>query len=764
MFGYSPALYPLKPVPYVFFVFSEQFLPFLFEQEKVFVSLANKCFHGSFKSLLCSIRSDFHSFKAFFFDKTGQYTVPCYVAPRHFRVPSSWKQSFGSLNLRYHLHFGNRLGSPISLKMTDGNLLVPPVLGEVPPNFASGSHGIPNFQDKTQAVYDKLLQDPSWPSWDGWVDCLPEIKTCMDCHCYPSECPDMCGNHISVLLAIISHYNWHEFSNANDIFPYLTALVAHDLLPPQAPLSLPPLTPLVPCPPAALTPLQVGGATAPCPTPAPSPPVDAAAPAPTPTASAADASSGGEAPPSELNERAIALQEAQHAASLKVTAGLFQTALATGDWSKLTTEQLAQAASALTHQITSEGTKRGAPSTLISSLPQAGPKMVKTETEPDVPIEPLDPEAVSLEALQDLCLDWGSFDPAYRNLLKTDPAARKAVYKLYGRTESASFDVDGSFSMEPPSAEVDRSNVPVELRPDAAMSEPTFPVPNNISFSHAESSSGEAYATLLAYHTGDVMPNLNRVYSTLESFFHQHNDVHRQARLRDELTQCQVDTLENALSRRTLIFRKLPPFIQNAGIEQSLDYLFTRIKDVTWDHIQSKVSHLVSATETMLFVTFTTDWACEAVLKYVRTSKSVTKWRTRDAAGNNHDSWVKCEPMVSTWTRLDSQFFSAMCDALGNQPGTPFHGQRLDVNQSMMQVWTPREIAGERRLLGQVSFQILPAAQRYFSVSIWVAEDLLPAFSPRFTTALLGRFRTPLMLSNLTGLPPLWATLESLLQ
>ena len=550
----------------------------------------------------------------------------------------------------------------------------------------------------------------------------------------------MCGNHISVLMAISRHHNWHEFSNADAIFPYITALVEHELLPLSCPVVLPPLAPPVPHPPAALTPLQVGGASAPCPVPAPSSPV-VPAPAPTPVAADADASPGGAAALAELSAHAIALQAAEHAASLKKTAEIFQSAMTTGDFSGLTKEKLAMAASALTHQITTEGTKRGAPSTLISSLPQAGPKVIKQEVAPDEPPE-TDPDAVSLEDLHELCLDWGGFDPAYIEQLKTDPAARKAVYSIFGRTASASFDTDGSFSMAPPPPADDRSNVPVELRPDTVMSEPTFPVGNDISFSLAQSvSSSEAYGTLLAYHVGDVMPNFNRVYSTLESFFQQHGDVHRESRLRDEFMQSQIDTLENAVDRRTLIFRKLPPLIQNSSIDQSLEYLLSKIKDVDWNHIQSRVSHLVSVTETILFVTFTTDWACEAVLKFVKTSKAVTKWRSRDAAGNSHDSWIKCEPMVSTWTRLDSQFFSAMCDALGNFPDTPFHGQRLDVNQAMMQVWTPRELQGERRLLGQVSFQILPAAQRYFSVSIWVAQDLLSDFCPRFTKALLSRFQ-----------------------
>ena len=121
--------------------------------------------------------------------------------------------------------------------------------------------------------------------------------------------PEMCGNHISVLLAVLQHANWHDCSNAQDIYPYIPALNTYPLLPPVAPTS-----PVLPRPPA----VHVGGGTGPFPTPAPAPPET------TETTEAATASTEAATASPELSAQVLAQKAAK---TLRETIILFQQAV-----------------------------------------------------------------------------------------------------------------------------------------------------------------------------------------------------------------------------------------------------------------------------------------------------------------------------------------------------------------------------------------------------------------------------------------------------
>ena len=94
----------------------------------------------------------------------------------------------------------------------------------------------------------------------------------------------------------------------------------------------------------------------------------------------------------------------------------FNHAVSTSYFSNLTDYQSCLASNALQQQQTTGGTKRGAPSSIISSLQQAGPTQIKREDPHELTsqqTEATPPDEVSLDTLSALGVDWGSFDPAY---------------------------------------------------------------------------------------------------------------------------------------------------------------------------------------------------------------------------------------------------------------------------------------------------------------------------------------------------------------
>ncbi len=107
---------------------------------------------------------------------------------------------------------------------------------------------------------------------------------------------------------------------------------------------------------------------------------------------------------------------------------------------------------------------------------------------------------------------------------------------------------------------------------------------------------------------------------------------------RIQIMEIQTQAINAQLSRRQIIMKSLPFLVDTREIDNNLNYLFEQEYIDRRLYVQSVVNHMVSGTETWLWIAFTTEDSKDAFQKTLKqiSNKKPIYWQSKrtDAAGN----------------------------------------------------------------------------------------------------------------------------------
>lgn len=205
-------------------------------------------------------------------------------------------------------------------------------------------------------------------------------------------------------------------------------------------------------------------------------------------------------------------------------------------------------------------------------------------------------QAVPIE-LEELALDWGDFDPAFKQKVFTDATFRAEFIKFHS--------TDHTEVRIIPECQILTTEDYQRKRTRTDLTTPATAKP----FAEDEDLS----KTLMQYHQSEVLPQLETLRTARNQYYNIQEARHDQLSLRVMALQQQVASIERSRNRRTVILKNLSSPLYRKDVDSNLRALCSA---AGYDsaHIEDTVNHLDhTAFHTILFATFITKMVHAAV-------------------------------------------------------------------------------------------------------------------------------------------------------